>query len=325
MAKLDALDHVPLTWARAPHDAGFLNVGDALSPVIAAALSGCPIKPVASRSPHRRIAAIGTIAHALRGGPVHLWGTGLDRTIAPDGGSDGWSPPSRTRFTVHATRGPFTEAALATHGIAVPRRYGDPGYLVPRLWPTANADKRWPLGVVLHLSELATRGGAPSVKPAYRRYTVPPEWQGRVRLISMDAPADLGGIGNKIREIAACERILSTSLHGLVIADAYDIPSAWFGFHASGAHSISLFDPEALIDHRMRDLYAGLGLAHVPVFSTPRHQTTDWGGAIDALDSLAPSGFDPSALVAAFPGPKADYATAQVWPIPQVQLEGIAL
>jgi hypothetical protein len=30
-----------------------------------------------------------------------------------------------------------------------------------------------------------------------------------------------------IKEIAACEHILSTSLHGLIAADSFDIPAAW--------------------------------------------------------------------------------------------------
>ncbi|MEO0762019.1 MAG: polysaccharide pyruvyl transferase family protein [Pseudomonadota bacterium] len=272
-----------------------------------------------------RLVAIGTIAQTLAGGTVHLWGTGLDASINRQAPGEPWAPPPDTRFVVHALRGPRTAAALAAHGIAAPAVWGDPGYLAPRLWPDAAAEKTHDLGVVLHLSELATRGPAAVPRPEHRRYSIPADWAGRVRLITMDTAASLAGIAAKVAEIAACRRVLSTSLHGLVIADAYAIPAAWFALHGEGPVRLAIDDPDARIDHRFRDLYAGLGRAEVTVFGTPRPAATDWAAAMRCLDTLEPSGFDPAPLIDAFPGPLAPHAHAARWPSPAHALEETTL
>jgi pyruvyltransferase len=46
-----------------------------------------------------------------------------------------------------------------------------------------------------------------------------------VRLIDLAS----GDVETVTREIMSCKRIISSSLHGLVIADAYGIPNAWLG------------------------------------------------------------------------------------------------
>ncbi|MEO1776562.1 MAG: polysaccharide pyruvyl transferase family protein [Pseudomonadota bacterium] len=305
--------HVPLVWARTPADSGIVNLGDALSPLIVGAISGLPVTPAAAVSAVDRIAAVGTIAHNLAGGRVHLWGTGLDTSRHPTGGEAPWSHPPDTSFAVHATRGPFTAAALRRAGVPAPACYGDPAYLLPRLWPLA-PPKTHDLGIVLHLSELEAQTLEAGAKAAYRRYAVPEHFAERVRIISLNVAPTPAAIRDRVAEIAQCRAILSTSLHGLVIADAYGVPSAWFGLYGRGPKVVDVLDPTAVIDHRMRDLYAGLGLAEVPVYATPRHEHTDWAEAIAFATGLAASGFDPAPLLEAFPGPLAVDPAATRWP-----------
>ncbi|MEM9762206.1 MAG: polysaccharide pyruvyl transferase family protein [Pseudomonadota bacterium] len=316
---------VPLCWAAGARQDGFANVGDALSAVVVAALAGVPVRHTAARSPHERLAAVGTIGHSLKGGHVHLWGTGLDASLHPE--REGrWSRPADTRFSVHATRGPETASTLRRNGIAAPEVFGDPVYLLPRLWPLDDVERTYDLGIVLHLSELDEKTPAGRPKAEYRRYAVPESLSGSVRIINMYAESSLTAFRDKIAEIVSCRRILSTSLHGLVIADAYGIPSSWYGFFNRGLQRVDLLDLESRIDHRMRDLYGGLGWYEAPVYATPRHEETDFDAAIAAIDgAMSPSGYDPAPLIEAFPGPIGVDVRSPRWPLPTNELEGVIL
>ncbi|MEM9784007.1 MAG: polysaccharide pyruvyl transferase family protein [Pseudomonadota bacterium] len=299
---------------------GFCNAGDALGPIVTAALTGRPVAHVNMKRATPRLATIGTIAQAFSGGVVHLWGTGLDRRINLADPGAPWAPQPDTVYVVHALRGPVSGAAFAAHGITVPQVWGDPGYLAPRLWPDAAREKTHDLGVVLHLSELDGRGPGARAAAALKRYRLPEAWRGRVRLITMDTPASVAGVAAKTAEIASCRRILTTSLHGFVLADAYGVPAAWFGSAGHGAREGTLDDPAIGLDHRFRDLLAGIGRDRVNVFMNPRDEETDWAAALDMLDGVSPTGFDAAALLSAFP----DRAVAAwggsapaPWPDPQ--------
>jgi hypothetical protein len=239
-------------------------------------------------------------------------------------GAPGRRPPD-TAFHVHATRGPFTAGALRREGIAAPEIFGDPVSFVPRIWPLADVEKTWDLGVVLHLTELAPEeaGGRTAAKPELARYAIPPAFAGRVRLIDTLAAPSLDAFEAKLREIASCRAILSTSLHGLVIADAYGIPNAWFGFGGQGPTALDPMDPRAPLDHRMRDLYAGQGLGSVPVALTHRDQPSDWDGLIGWTREIAPRQVRTEALFASFPGPLAVGGKDGRWPVPHGLIEAI--
>lgn len=316
---------IPLVWAAGAPGSDIANVGDALSPMIVAAMSGLTVRHAAAVSEEERLAGIGTIGQSLAGGTVHLWGTGLDTERHPTLPGRAWSPAPDTDYRVHAVRGPFTAGVLRRHGIAAPEVFGDPVYLLPRLWPFGDVEKTHDLGVVLHLSELEHRAPGARPRAEHRRYHMPPEWAGRVKIIDMYAEASAAAFERKVVEILSCRRILSTSLHGLVIPDAYGVPSAWFGLHGRGPTRVDLMDPGQPIDHRMRDLYAGLGLAEAEVFAWPREVPTDWAAAIEATEGLSASGFDASALLAAFPGPLACDRGRAHWSIPPRTLDGVVL
>ena len=145
---------VPLTWDCSRESFPFVNLGDALGPVIVAAMAGMPVRHVPFKSREIRLCSIGTIVHKMRSDIVLLWGTGVDarrNAMTPDA-SDFCVPPE-TKFVVHAVRGPHSRAALARAGVDAPAIYGDPAWLLPRLMP-AIVEKRHELGVVLHVSEL---------------------------------------------------------------------------------------------------------------------------------------------------------------------------
>jgi len=90
----------------------------------------------------------------------------------------------------------------------------------------------------------------------------------------------------RLDEILECERIVSTSLHGMVFAESYGIPCLYFSPRAPrGLHMMEL-DPDGTLDLRIVDLYRGLGRGHIPVYGQPRRERTDWAALMAAITAL---------------------------------------
>ena len=128
-------------------------------------------------------------------GHLHVWGTGF---ILPDSDAE-W--PQNVHY--HAVRGPRT--AERTDDRAT---LGDPGILAALLLE-ARPPKQWAVGLVPHYGDVDSlnRGAA-----------LPTHW----RLIEPCRP-----VVDVVREIASCELIVSSSLHGLIAADSLGIPCLW--------------------------------------------------------------------------------------------------
>src|SRR5207248_7521346 len=89
--------------------------------------------------------------------------------------------------------------------------YGDPALLLPRLYRPP-AVVRHGVGVVAHYA----------AKPRLER-----RWPNSlgVRLIDVQDP-----IESVIDQIASCEVVASSSLHGLIVSHAYGVPALWVKF-----------------------------------------------------------------------------------------------
>jgi len=150
--------------------------------------------------PHNRFSylAIGSIINRAHDRSV-VWGSGAFGT------------ETRRVLNRHAkylaVRGPLTRNKLRVVGIDCPEVYGDPALLLPLVFdPRTKPSHK--VGLVLRHSEAAALSGplAPDM-----------------RVLTMRS----NDVEGTITDMLACERIATTSLHGLVIADAYGIPSAW--------------------------------------------------------------------------------------------------
>ena len=306
---------IPVTWMRQSERDRVVNVGDSISPLIVAAISGRPVRHANMGEPVERLAAVGTIGHAMHYGHVHLWGSGLDASINPLACGEPYAPPPDTIVEVHAMRGPISAGVLRRLGIDAPAVYGDPAYLLPHIWPMREVPKVYELGVVLHLTELEMKTVVAHPRPEYRRYVVPESLRRSVRLISMYASDNVEAMRAKVALICACKAIVSTSLHGLAFADAYGVPAAWFGYYDHGLTQSDPCDESIRMDHRFRDLFAAMR-APASIYSTPRNEEADWDDAIRAVqDRVAPSGFDAKPLFDAFPLPRAVEFDAGPWPL----------
>lgn len=297
---------IPLSWVTTTGRESYLNLGDALSAVVVAMMSGLPVHHVAAKSDATRLAAVGTIGHMFAGGDVSFWGTGTSPNLNPHQAEHekiAYARPADTQVTTYATRGPFSRRLLSPDASG-PAVYGDPLWLLPR-FHTAPVEKTHELGVILHLSELEDRAYDAHPKPESARHQIAEADRSSVRLINTVTPISVGALRHRLDEILSCKRIVSTSLHGMVFAESYGIPCLYFSPRAQKAEagSIDLMEEEGL-DLRFVDLYRGIGQTSLDVWYQPRRLETDWAAVIRKIDEIwFPKAFTGDALVDAFPLP----------------------
>ena len=128
---------------------------------------------------------------------------------------------------VYAVRGPLTRDALLKQGIDCPEIYGDPALLLP-LYYQSKQEKKYKYGLIPHVSNLVMVSNIfLDGKPIREREDVLV-----IDLSKYDKWTDI------IDQINSCENIISNSLHGLIVAEAYKIPNLWVEFGAAliGGH-----------------------------------------------------------------------------------------
>lgn len=205
---------IKLFWWRGANQA--VNIGDEINGRVVESVSGRRV--VRSRLIDADMLAIGSVLHfpqrekvlTDRVNPYLVWGSGTLNAMPVD---------AQEKFILSAVRGPLTNS-LFGHRLNIP--FGDPGLLVSRIWE-ARGPKTAKWGLIPHHSQLER----PWVKKLL-------EDSDNCRLIDVTSP-DIEGTMEKI---SSCELIASTSLHGLIFADSYKIPSVWLwdgAFHSGGA------------------------------------------------------------------------------------------
>lgn len=114
------------------------------------------------------------------------------------------------KFDIRAVRGPVTRSVLKSCGHECPEIYGDPAVLMPLIYSPKDIRKRYKISVVLH-------------------YHAANQWE--VQLLEredihiLDIHTD--DYRQYIDEMVASERIISSSLHGIILAEAYGIPAVF--------------------------------------------------------------------------------------------------
>ena len=251
-----------LHWSSGLKD-GHKNLGDWLSPLLCERLSG---RPVVHASPRRcDLVAVGSVLHRIKnsrfGRKIHVWGTGL-RTE---------TPPFASRHHYHALRGRKTDACIR-HGSSPV--FGDPALLCDMLLPDLPTARAHAVGVVPHYKDRAN--------PLVRRFlSANPQ---AVMIDVFSDPLDF------IRQVASCEVVLSSSLHGLIVADSLSVPNA----------HIRLSDLVLGGDFKFQDYYSAFGMAD-SVF--PLTAETALADVLDLAPTYRRPGIDQikADLLAAFP------------------------
>lgn len=144
----------------------------------------------------QRLLAAGSVLHFATTGD-HIWGSGWNGKI-----------PAREfkaqALHIHAVRGPLTEEFLVGRGIAVPKIYGDPGLLIPHIF-----NNRFKVCAEVDYMFVPNLHDLSAVK--HQSNVVSPLW----------------GWNLVVANILKAKLVLASSLHGLIVAEAFGIPARY--------------------------------------------------------------------------------------------------
>ena len=130
-----------------------------------------------------------------------VWGSGI---ISKD------YPIKKAKFL--AVRGPQTRNYLLNQGFKVPEIYGDPALLLPTYY-YPKIEKHFKIGIIPHYNDFK------KVEGFYKS-------EASILLINLMT----NDVEKTTDEFLKCEKIVSSSLHGIIIAHAYGIPAVWQKF-----------------------------------------------------------------------------------------------
>lgn len=201
------------------------NWGDALNPVLIGDLSGRDVINVNDLIYYNDdvISVIGSVLDNNSVANLVVWGSGFKS----------FKPQMRVLpKQVLALRGPLTRKELHTLGVSSPERYGDPAILYRSIYQPKK-DKQFRLGIIPHYAEKSS--------------ALITRFNGISDSLIIDIQDDLNKV---VDDVVSCDAIISSSLHGLIIADTYGVPSAW----------IKVEDKLYGDDFKFLDYYASLGV-----------------------------------------------------------------
>lgn len=226
------------------------NFGDLLGPLIVRKiLSDSNLSE--EKGARDKLLSIGSVLHFAQNGD-HVWGTGVNGKVEEK--EHGFS-----ELDVRAVRGPKTRDFLLNKGIAVPEVYGDPALLLPELFPDLlelSRNKLREYCVVPNFNDFdPRRGGSEYINPRGQMWSV-------------------------LRTIVTSEYVIGSSLHGVIVADAFGIPSR----RIASSHEDSF---------KYEDYYLGTGRAPLPPAASEREA--------HEMISFEPLKWDHAPLISAFP------------------------
>lgn len=182
------------------------NYGDLLSKYITEKVSGKEIKWVHPKKQSWyklnkiNYLTIGSIIHHVTKDSI-VWGSGIiDRK------------QNVLNADFRAVRGPETRKFLLEKGYQCPEEFGDPALLLPKYY-NPHVEKSFELGVIPHYHDY---------KKAKEIFNSIPGTL-VIDLMTLD-------VEQVTNQILKCKKTISSSLHGLIVSQAYNIPSIWVEF-----------------------------------------------------------------------------------------------
>ena len=209
---------IPLTGAVRAFWYNAANVGDLLTPFILEKLTGRPVE-LSTTSPKWLVS--GSVLDRALPGDI-LCGVGSFRKPVTITG---------TQVRTLLVRGPYTAEQLTVRSERV--LCGDAGLLLPGVYAPSAPQLTHDVGIVAHY-----------VDEAYAATISLPKG---VRLIAVSLP-----VKAFIAAVRSCARILASSLHGLVVAEAYGVPAVRTVFPNTRDQVLDY-------DYKHADYYLGTG------------------------------------------------------------------
>ena len=180
-----------------------VNLGDYLSEVIVRWLCEKNGILFEKKIPERKhLYAIGSILQ-MGYQNATVWGTGFAFEL----GKLRAFPHRRRNLDIKCVRGPLTRNTLIQLGFNCPEIYGDPGVLMPMIYRPREA---------AHMDYV--------IIPHYSVEDKTRSEYGTDRIISMNTK-DYASV---IDRICASDKVISSSLHGIILAEAYGIPAVFY-------------------------------------------------------------------------------------------------
>jgi len=215
------------------------NLGDAISPIVVEYMLGLKNLSLTKTVDNtKHLYAIGSVITAgIQNCTV--WGSGILYTTL------GYRLKNR-KLDIRSVRGPMTRMVLIEYGYDVPEIYGDPAIFMPEIYFPHNIKKQYKYGIVSH------KNGSKHLDD----------------LSLLDNDYKLIDIKTNdykvfINDLLSVEYVISTSLHGIILAESYGI-------------SAILVQPEFSL-FKYYDWYCGTGRAKFPMLQSLKElKTTDF-------------------------------------------------
>jgi hypothetical protein len=179
------------------------NYGDILNPHIVSYVSGRDV--VWAMAKDADMIAIGSVMDMVEkrvlddGAPIYVWGAGMKEPESMD---------ILSKAALMLVRGPLTATMLKIDDLP----QGDPGLLVNEAMDVSTTRKTHQYGIIPHWlhNDVADIARLQETLPNARI----------INMISDD-------VHKTTKAIASCDVVLSSSLHGLIVADSLGIPNIW--------------------------------------------------------------------------------------------------
>lgn len=218
--------HVNIEYSNFPVDAP-LNIGDTLTPVVFEYIKNkySLVEKKLKQTTHLNM--IGSII-AFKKYDAVIWGSGIlnedfERKIKFNA--------KHVKYDVRAVRGPLTRDILIRCGYDCPNVFGDPAILMPLIYKPKNKIKKYKISIIKH----------------YRDDTEIPNGLHEISVVTSDYKYF-------IDEICASELVVSSSLHGLIIAESYGVPTIWY-------------NPQDRGTFKYKDWYLSIGITNPAVIN----------------------------------------------------------
>lgn len=187
-------NHVNLHWYSCGRTDGMENFGDYLAiPIYQYMVDKFNLDESVRLLETKHLYTVGSILFFGRQ-KATVWGSGL-LTYPPAG----TKRSTKFELDIRAVRGPETRKILLGEGFKCPEVYGDPAILMPYIYKPKQAEKKVDYSVILHKSN----------RNKYDR---------QIPILCRD-------YRNVIDQIVASKKIISTSLHGIIVAESYGVPA----------------------------------------------------------------------------------------------------